>query len=187
MPGYRYRPTVVTVFGILNILFGVLGLCGLGFTTLMLAADNDMNPLFRQNPALDLMRDNRAYMMFMKVGVVLGGIVTVILIAAGIGLLRMKPWARQASINYAIYSVVMGLVGMVVNYFLLVQPLMEKAQQLQGPEDAGAMGGAIGGMFGGCFGQIYPIILLIFMCQKNVKQAFQQQDVFLDVSPTSGI
>ena len=61
----------------------------------------------------------------------------------------------------------MGMVGMVVNYFLLMRPLLEQAQQMHGPAAAAAIGGAVGGTIGGCFGLIYPILLLVFMTRTN--------------------
>ena len=112
----------------------------------------------------------------MKISIVLGLLVSLALLAAGIGLLMLKPWARIVSILYAIYSIVMLIVGSVVNYFFLIQPLLQQAQQKQGPEAAGAVGGAIGGMFGSCFGLIYPVLLLIFMLRPNIKAAFGQTD-----------
>ena len=96
----------------------------------------------------------------------------VALLAAGIGLLKLKPWARLVSIAYAIYGVVMVVVGGVVNYFFLVQPLLAQAHTQPGPAAAAAIGGAIGGTLGSCFGLIYPVLLLIFMLRADVKAAF---------------
>jgi len=97
------------------------------------------------------------------------------LLAAGIGLMMLKPWARLVSIGYAIYAIVFGIVGMVINFFFLVRPMIEHAQQQSGPEAAVAIGGAVGGTIGGCFGLIYPIVLLIFMFRANVVGAFKPQ------------
>jgi hypothetical protein len=94
-------------------------------------------------------------------------------LAAGIGLLMLKPWARTLSIVYAIYSILQAIVGTIINYFLLVRPLIEQAQNSSGPEAAAAMGGAIGGTIGGCVGLIYPALLLFFMMRPNVVAAFR--------------
>lgn len=109
----------------------------------------------------------------MNLSIVLGLAARVILLAAGIGLLKLKPWARTVSIAYAIYAIVMILVGAVVNFIFLVQPMLEQAHQKQGPEAAAAIGGVVGGTFGSCFGIIYPILLLIFMMRANVVAAFR--------------
>jgi len=163
------RPTAVTVFGILNILFAVFGIFGvLASLALFAAAGASSN-----NPVIQLINDSPAYAAWMKIAIVLGVVVSAALLAAGIGLLRLKPWARIVSIIYAIYSLVMVPVSAVVNYFYLIQPMLAQAHQKQGPEAAGAIGGAIGGTFGSCFGLIYPILLLIFMFRANVVAAFQ--------------
>jgi len=59
---------------------------------------------------------------------------------------------RKTSLGYAIYALVMGVAGLVMNFFFLLRPLLQAAAQQQGPEAAGAIGGAFGGSVGGCFG-----------------------------------
>jgi hypothetical protein len=163
------RPTVATVFGILNIVFAALGIFGvLASVMLFMAVGASSN-----NPVIQLIHDSPAYAAWMKISIVLGLLTAGVLLAAGIGLLMLKPWARMVSIVYAIYAIVMVGIGGAVNYVFLIQPLMQQAQQKQGPEAAGAIGGAIGGMFGSCFGLIYPILLLIFMMRANVVAAFR--------------
>jgi hypothetical protein len=166
------KPASVTVFGILNIVFAVFGIIGMFASVFLLFPQANAN-----NPVIQIIHDSPAYAAWLKLSIALGAVVCVVLLAAGIGLLRLRPWARMASIIYAIYAILMGLVGMVVNYYFLVQPMLAQAQQKQGAEAAGAIGGAIGGCIGGCFGLIYPILLLIFMTRANVVAAFR---------PTSG-
>jgi hypothetical protein len=103
----------------------------------------------------------------------LGLIMTCVLIGAGVGLLRSRPWARSTCIAYAIYALVMGVVGTVVNLVCLVGPLMAESARHGGPAAAGAAGGAIGGALGGCFGLVYPAVLLVFMFRKNVVDYFR--------------
>jgi hypothetical protein len=169
------RPTAVTVFGILNIIFAALGIFGvLASVMLFMAVGTGSN-----NPVIQLIHDSPDYAAWMKVSIVLGLLVSVAWLAAGIGLLKLMPWARTLSIICAMYSLVMVVVGGVVNYIYLIQPMLQQAQQKQGPESAGAIGGAVGGMFGSCFGLIYPV-LLIFMMRPNVVAAFR------GVAPSDG-
>jgi hypothetical protein len=105
------------------------------------------------------------------------------LLIAGIGLLLMKSWARTLSIIYAIYALVAGVLGLVVNFMFLVRPMLERAGQQHGPEAAGALGGAIGGTFGGCLGLVYPILLLIFMTRPKLVAAFQPTSVPPPIPP----
>ena len=163
------RPTSVTVFGILNIVFAVFGIFGvIGSLILFLPQMADSH-----NPVVQLIHDSPVYAMWLKFSLVLGLGAVAVLLAAGIGLLKLKSWARQLSIGYAIYAALMVIVGTVVNFFLLVRPLLEQAKQQHGPEAVGAIAGAIGGTVGGCLGLIYPVFLLVFMLRANVAAAFR--------------
>ncbi len=112
------RPTSVTVFGILNIVFAALGILGvLGslmvFTVLVTSSNN---------PVVQVIHDNPAYAAWMKIGGVLGLIVSGGLLAAGIGLLLLRPWGRILSIAYSIYSFVMVPIGLVMISFFCCSP-----------------------------------------------------------------
>ena len=163
------RPAAATVFGILNIVFAVFGVFGVIGSAMMFAVAGDAS----KNPVLQIIRDNPAYAAWMKLSIPLGLATSAALLAAGIGLLHLKPWARVLSIVYAVYAIVMVITGTVVNYLFLLQPLMQQARGKSGPEAAAAIGGAIGGTVGGCFGVLYPAALLIFMLLPKVSAAFK--------------
>jgi hypothetical protein len=163
------RPTSVTVFGILNIGFAAFGIFG-SLASVMLFAAVGANS---NNPVVQVIRDNPAFAAWMKFSIVLGVVVAAVLLAAGIGLLMLKPWARITSIAYAIYTFVMIPAGTVVNYIFVLHPMLQQAHGQQAPETAGAIGGLVGGIVGSCFGLIYPILLLIFMLRANVVAAFR--------------
>ena len=164
------RPAAVTVFGVLNIVFAGLGIIGvLGSLVLFLPSVANAG---NGNPVIKIIHDNPAYAAWLKISIVLGLAGCGVLLAAGIGLLKLLPWARTLSIVYAIYAMVMSIIGSVVNYFMLTQPMLAEAHGKSGAEAGAAIGGAIGGMLGGCFGLIYPVLLLIFMMRANVKAAF---------------
>ncbi len=160
------KPTSVTVFGVLNIAFGLMGLCGVAFSSVIFFIPADAAG---PNPILQLMEEYPLYRTFMMVSVGLGLIATLVLIVAGIGLMQFKAYGRLLSLGYAFYAIVSGLVGTVVNFVFVVMPLMEKLGD--GPEAAGAMGGMIGGTIGGLIGLIYPGLLIYFMTRPNVVQA----------------
>ena len=166
------RPTSATVFGILNLVFGCLGLCGVVMSLVMFSMP--LNPEI-PNPTMELMQASPVYAMFLKVSLGLGLIASLVLLAAGIGLLTMKPWGRTLSIGWAVYSIVMGIVGGAMNVVFVMLPLLEQASELAGPQQAAAMGGVIGGGVGACFGLIYPVLLLIFMFRSPIVTAFQPQ------------
>jgi hypothetical protein len=164
------RPKSVTVFGILNIVFAGLGLCGTAYSVILFMP----SAAAANNPVVQIIQSSPAYAAWLKISVALGLVTVAALLAAGIGLLNLKPWGRTLSIIYGIFAIIMTLVNEVINYFLLVQPMLQKAQSEQGPEAAAAIGGAIGGLFGGCIGMIYPILLLIYMTRPHVIAAFNQ-------------
>ncbi len=167
------RPASATVFGILNIIFGAIGILGLVYWAAMFfAAKPDPN-----NPVMGIVAGNPMLALWTKASFVLGGVASVVLLLSGIGLLQLQPWARTASIIYAVYSIVMAVVGLVVSYFFLFGPLMELAQHSRGPvEAAAAFGGAIGAIGGPFLSVIYPILLLIFMKRPNVVAAFRDDE-----------
>lgn len=160
------RPSSVLVLGILNLIFGVIGVFGMFGSAAILLGMNPANPMNRILEASDF------YRVYLWSSFVLGFFATIVLIAAGIGLITSKGWARPATIAYAGYAIVMGLIGQIINAVFVVGPLMNSASAGAGPETIGATAGAVGGMIGGCFGLIYPIVLLVFMYRKNVVEFF---------------
>lgn len=172
------RPTAVTVFGILNIAFGVMGITCTPIGLIMSSLSQRMFenvPQAQQmgNPFQQMMSDPR-FMTYTYVSTALGMAASAALLAAGIGLLKLRPWARYLSIGYSVYAWVNVIIGAIVSYYIIYAPMIEKMAQQSGPEAAPFMGGMVFGMFGGmCFGLVYPTILFIFMLMPNVKEAFQ--------------
>ncbi len=167
------RPTSVTVFGVLNIIFGSLGiLCTpLSMVTLF-------SPGASQNPVLKIMQDNPVFRIWMITAAILGVIAAIVLLAAGIGLLRLRPWARTLSIGYGVYAIVAGLIGMVFNVIYVILPLLSQPGH-QAPFAAGAIGGVIGG----CVGLAYPVLLIIFMTRPHIRLAFANADTVTPLPP----
>jgi hypothetical protein len=166
------RPTSVTVFGILNIVFAGFGILAVGATIIMLVVASPESA----NPTMQLIENNPAYSMWLKFSIPLGIAAVAVLLTSGIGLLKLKSWARTLSIIYAIYALIQLFITTGVNYIYLFQPMMEKARNEGGPAASAAMGGAIGGMCGSCVGIIYPVLLLIFMMRSNVAAAFESSN-----------
>ena len=142
----KTRPTSVTVFGVLNIIFGALGLLCIVMLTAVFAvgwaAGRDAFP------RLAVLERHPVALAWTLASIPLGLVATGVLIAAGIGLLKMKPWARTASIVWAIYGVVAGPIGIIVNFVAMSSELAEAGHR-GGPEAVGAVGGMVGGTLGG--------------------------------------
>lgn len=149
------KPTSVTVFGILNIVFGSLGLLCTPFGLLVGVAAMQKT-----------MEATAAYKMWTLAAGIVGIGFSIWLLVLGIGLLMMKRWARGGSVIYACIMIVWSIVGVGMN----IAALSLKWINLPETGLPGFIGGTVGGM---CGGLIYPILLLIFMQTARVKQAFQ--------------
>lgn len=165
------RPTSVTVFGILNIVFGTFGLLCTPISLAMI-----LGMPVAGNPVLRVIHGNELYRLWTIGGSLLGIVAAAVLLAAGIGLLQLRPWARLTSIGLAIYNLVAGVLNIGMSVFVFM-PLVQGVKMGSGAEQAAALGALIGGIAGGvggsCVGMIYPILLLIFMTRPSVKAAFQ--------------
>jgi hypothetical protein len=162
------RPATVTIFGILNFIFAALGVVGLVASFALFSVPENPN-----NPVVKLLHQNASYAVWLKFCILLGLLSCVVLLAAGVGLLGLKPWGRTITMAYAIYAIVFAVAGMGINLFLMIQPLFEQAPPHQELAVAGAIGGPLCGTVGGCFGLVYPVILLAFMLRPRVAAAFR--------------
>jgi hypothetical protein len=171
--GPPQKPVAGIVFGILNLVFGILGICGIAASAVMIFYPLDPQ-LIKQNPALQLMQDNEVYRVFMHGGIVMGFVFTFVLIGAGIGLLTMKSYGRTLSLWYGWYGIIITVLTVIVNVFLVFPPMVEQMNNLPpGPAKAGAIGGIVGGVIGLVFAPIYPGLLLYFMYRPKIIEAYR--------------
>ena len=162
-------PASITVFGILNLVFGAMGICGSIFTVIGLVVEKMDLPNQPPNPVLEVMNQNPFYSGFQMVDVGLGFLVTILLLVAGICLLKKQRLGRTLSNIYGTYGIVMGLIGMFMFVVFLRQDLMPITQDGM-PLGAITFWAAIGGRL---FGMIYPVLLLIFINRPHVKAALR--------------
>lgn len=191
------RPVPVTIIAVLNFVFGILGLlgslCGGGiflFGVIM------MDTLAKQpgqpgkpNPFQGLPPIGEGipgFLPFMVSSLVLGCVMALCLIIAGIGLLKMKGWGRSLSMFYAFVTILTTLVS--TSYTIAyVNPGMEKwntefQQKLQanmkqggGPPPANPMGqggNAALSIAGAVFGIAYAVAILVVLNLPDVRRAF---------------
>jgi lysylphosphatidylglycerol synthetase-like protein (DUF2156 family) len=146
------RPAAVTVFGILNIIFGSMGLVCLPVSLLATFA---MPQIWDPSDIA---------IIWLIITHIVGLICTVFLLTLGIELLRLRAWARKWSLVYGWFAIVWGVIGSVVNLLLITSGEFGYAEEAI----PSALGGTCGGLIGGL---IYPVLLIIFMQKQNVKDA----------------
>lgn len=163
-PSGPARPTSVTVFGVLCIVFGGLALLCLPFSVFVtLRMPNPMYEIPGFKPWM-------VFSSFLGLGAAIWQLTT------GVGLLRLRTWARKSAVAYGWFAIVFGIIGIVVN-LVIVLPGMREAMggNSEPAAAAGMMGGMIGGIGGGLIGMIYPILLIIFMSKRHVVEAFSRK------------
>lgn len=172
------RPVVATVFGILNLVFGILGVCGniAGIGMFAVFSSNLIDAKMKSQMNLQQF-DDPIYFGILMAQMVLNFILSIVIIISGIGLLKFKPWGRKLANFYAVAYLILIVVGTAVNVIFTVIPAMNEANNPgAAPEKVGAaIGGAAGGIFGVCFGMIYPICILIFLNRKQFVEQINKQ------------
>jgi hypothetical protein len=118
------RPTSVLVIAILNMVLGGLGslliLCGLAsmainpYVQQMAAKGNSGMPMQPQPPP--------ELVAFQAVGMVVSLILTGGALATGIGLLKMRPWARRWAIALSVLAIALVVAGPILNATVLAEP-----------------------------------------------------------------
>src|SRR5579871_1761901 len=96
------RPTSVTVFGILNTILGVTRLAGIFITLPVL----DPHSSAAGTPMARAIHDNPTYATWFKFALVISLVECAVFFASGIGLLKLKSWARNLAIGISFFGVV---------------------------------------------------------------------------------
>ncbi len=164
------RPVIATVFGILNLVFGILGLCSTAATVVGFAViSSDMFDAQMKEQMKVQQFDDPIYFGLLSMQMILGLILSIVVIISGVGLLKFKPWGRKLANFYAVASLIMLLIGVAISVVFQIMPAINEANNPgAGPEAiGGAIGGSVGGVFTICFGSIYPICILVFLNRKQ--------------------
>lgn len=163
------KPAAITVFGILNLVFGAMGLCNLGFSLLGFAVMMGSMP----NRGLNPFADDPFGIAFNVAALAISTVGTITIITGGILLLQDKDLGRVLTIFYGWLSLGFGLVSLfVVAIMILRSPPIPDAQ---GAEATGFLIGAVAAA--SCFGilgLIYPGLAIFFMTRENVKAYLKQ-------------
>jgi len=160
------RPVSVTVFGVLNLLWGFLGLIMSVISLFTL-----QNP---DNPMVRAMANNATITAWMKVSLILSGMLTISILISGAGLLCMKRWARILAMAYAVVAIFVAVIGGFMNLTLVFPAVFQEvAAGNPMPPAFAHVFAAIVSVIVFLVSIIYPVLLLIFMKRRNVIAAFQ--------------
>jgi len=174
----------VVALGVISIIYAVLFrlCCGAGsmFSMLFASAFTSMManlPEMEGAPvqSIEMMNSGpmRAYTLINGfVLLVLGGM----LLVGGIGLLKLRPWARILSLGTAAAEIVWVLISFVINIFF-IYPMMSQMMADQGPEASQMVISVISGSFGALISLVYPIVLLICLNLASIKGQFEPDSV----------
>lgn len=102
----------------------------------------------------------------------LGTLTAALLIAAGLGVVRGKPWGRTLTLAHAVAAIALVVIGQVVSVTLLYPALWQLGTGGTAAERGGAIGGVVGGLFGGLVALALPAIELYVMTRPSVREYF---------------
>ena len=162
------RPTGVTVFAILGIVFGVVGLLSnLGSLLMFFFRGSIPMPA---SPVDELLDTSFGYQVYYLATLGLGIVFSVILLVAGIGLLKMSPRARTQSIIYAIYAIPATIVTKVVDVLVMFSS-SQTGEQSEEQQIIAFIFVGVAILFA-FISLIFPVAILIYFSRPSVKQMF---------------
>jgi hypothetical protein len=175
------QPQTVKVFGIMHLIFGGIGVLMVLWSLFVLIAGNPFLKLAGNSPQVEMQTKLQADMMSYTIAsTALTVWVTGLMIVAGILLLKGRKSARKWSNCYAISSIAVKIINMVVQV-VYVLPMMQKMISGMAP---GAAGPGVGAMESVMLASmivtavitlIYPVLTLILLNRPNVKTWFANQ------------
>jgi hypothetical protein len=156
------KPTSVTVFGVLNIVFGGLGLLFSVFSILLLIGIG-VKMLIEYQRLADKTEMSGSFIYYLwnllAIVVICGFSVWTLLL--GIALVKFRKWARRGAIIFAWVLIVLGGMTNIMYFF----------SSWHSPV-SGKLFAVIGIIFNALIYLPYPVLILIFMQTAKVKQAF---------------
>jgi hypothetical protein len=163
------RPPAVTAFAILNIVFASMGILCTPFALVQM-----FMPQPGPTGALYTLMKEGPYGIWSIVSTALGILVAFVLLASGIGMLKLAPWGRFLGIGYCVYALLATGITLALYLGLVFPKIMQLANSASDPEKAAYLGGAYGGLGGGLCGCGYPLVLLVFLLLPATKAAFSR-------------
>ena len=148
-------PASIKVFGILNVIFGVIGFCGIaaGAISLLFLGWASQHPDFGNEVRQQM---SESHLLFAQIMIFPAFALNVLLFTGGIGLLRNKKWGQKYSIIYGILIIFQVIINAIGTTFLT--------------NNAGQI---ITAYAGGAFTLAFAICILYFLSRANVIEALK--------------
>ncbi len=148
-------PASIKVFGILNVIFGVIGFCGIaaGAISLLFLGWASQHPDFGNEVRQQM---SESHLLFAQIMIFPSFALNVLLFIGGIGLLRNKKWGQKYSITYGILIIFQAVINAIGTTFLT--------------NNAGQI---ITAYAGGAFTLVFAICILYFLSRANVIEALK--------------
>jgi len=162
------RPKIVTVCGVLNLVFAA------GVIKLLLSGAYRARAFAHHSAAAGSLQGNPVYAFWSQWTGPLSLLGLVLLLVSGIGLLRLKEWARKLSIVYGVYAMLKGAAMSVTNFVFILQPLLARTSFTAGgyivPR---ALTAEISAIIAGLLSLVYPLVLIVSMTRPEIIAAFR--------------
>lgn len=145
------RPNAVAVLGTLNLVFGTLGILG----TMFLGGILDAVMTMTLHPS--------QFQVYARIDRIAGFFAAFVLILAGVGLLKMRPWGRYLSIVYAGFAILSVIANTIALFMFVPLPLLDNAS-------LSIIGAVV--LSGAAIGLLYPLLLIVLLQRRSVVEAF---------------
>jgi hypothetical protein len=148
----RTVPTSVKVFGIMNTVFGTLGLL------------SGLNGLASMGAAAEMYQAAQipdSFMPMAQVQTVVSLLISLGVLATGVGLLTRQPWARSAAVNCAMAIIGIGILSLIATVVVL-------GGGMSSPIVIAVVVGSVVGLL---LSSIYYGLLIYFLNKPEVKEA----------------
>jgi hypothetical protein len=164
--------TGLRVLAILQIVLGGLALLWIP-VTLTMASFEGISPVSHRMHELTW---GGALGVWTRTQIGFGGILSTCLVVGGVGMLRVRPWARILSLAYAAAALLLAAVSQVIAY-AVIYPALEKVvtTEFAGDPVASAVvysSRYIGIIFGVVLAAALPVSVLVVLTRKTVKAQF---------------
>ena len=161
-------PVGVKVVSIIGIIWGILTLLGSLWGIVSLSVR--IGP---PNPALDALYNDPAYVGAMVISSILGFALGLLLLAASIGSLNLRSWARKGMLIYAGLACANTILGTIISFAFVIPKMTETLARTSPAAAEGAkIGGIIGGGCGIILGLALPVAIFAVFNSPTTKDAF---------------